>query len=199
MDHAFIYQFTDNEEQLRIYYTITQNVYQEVLELEPSPLHNSYRDASHILIVKRNDDIVGGARLVVSSPEHPVQLPMEQDTFILKKKLPEFFLDNKSYGEICRVALLPEARGRTILATILAHLFAKAQCLGCHYLFSIAPKIQIRNNRIAGKQIGMDIQTLPDLGIPYKSEYRHQRNMKLSYGNLETAPDYRHLLLNLPS
>jgi len=149
--------FTKDPTLLNKYYEIRANCYRAV---EDGPSDFSYEAdeldrLSDILVVIQNGYVIGGARLVASTPENPIKLPVEQDNFRMKNVFPEYNLQDKTICEFGRIAIAKEFRSFSILEGLCEHLIKKAIDKGYHYQFSMAPKAQTRCYRRVGHKLNL--------------------------------------------
>ncbi len=117
--HNISYEFTNNPEMLQQYYNIREYAYKETLGLQHfSGQEDEFDIHSHILIVKAGGNVVGGARLIVSTPQNPQMIPLEEDGLDVKSKFPQLDFSQINYCEMSRLALLPEFRNKEIAEEI---------------------------------------------------------------------------------
>lgn len=173
------YEITKDSDQVEKYCSIIRQTYNNVLGVDVALMQKLYKEKSHILILKEGLSVVGGAFLVISMPHDMLDLPMETKQFKLQNILPDYDLSNKVYGEVCRLALMPQYRSIETISKIFSKLIAKSLEVNCSYLFSIAPPAQAKAYRIAGLKIGVKIQSRNEIDVPYKPEYKHNK-MNLS-------------------
>ena len=169
------YEITNDTDQVERYCAIIRQTYNDVLGVDVALMQQHYKEKSHILILTEGLSVVGGAFLVISMPQDRLELPMETKEFKLQNILPDYDLSNKVYGEVCRLALMPQFRGIETISKIFSKLIAKSSEVNCRYLFSIAPPAQAKAYRIAGLKIGVKIQTRSEVSVPHKPEYKHNK------------------------
>ena len=97
-----------------------------------------YDYQSDLLVAHIDGEVIGGARLARTNPEHRLLLPTEDDDFSYQNALPEYCLDRVSYGEVDRLVIIPESRGKHQHYTeqLLLRLYARAVDLELKYLFA---------------------------------------------------------------
>jgi hypothetical protein len=122
---------------------------------------------SRIVVAVRNDGIVaGGARLTISAPECPCQMPLEEVNFRLRncEFLSDLNLDRKPYGEISRMAAEPESAKPFELSWGLGNaLCARAAREGLDVVFSICPELPARINQRNAKRRGAGFHRYPEV------------------------------------
>lgn len=141
----FTLMFTKDIQLLREYYKVRQSCYRQVPggPRAFSGAEDQYDRSSDILVAVNKGTVVGGARIVGSTPSRRIVLPMEDENLLLKNMFPDFRLDSKSYCEYGRLAVLQEYRSLDLLRHMCAALTARAIERGYAYLFSKAPYVQI--------------------------------------------------------
>jgi len=147
--------FTQNRTELDHYFIVREICYRSVSG-GPTNFDGSEDELdriSDVLVVKHQGKIVGGARLVASTPDHRTLLPTEQEDFQMKDVFPDLKLKERRYCEFGRIALLEEYRGIKILEKICGALILKAIRLNYEYQFSMAPAITSRVYRKVSKNL----------------------------------------------
>jgi hypothetical protein len=122
--------------------------------------------ASQVVVAVKNGVVAGGARLTISTPEHPRALPLEETSFRLKNcpQLAQFELDRRPYGEISRMAADPDcARGFEVSSGLGNALCASAAAQGLDIVFSICPELPARINQRNAKRRGVGFLNLMEL------------------------------------
>lgn len=187
------YEFTKNQDQLNEYYSIREQCYKSAWGLKTFSGEEDKHDRNgHLLIAKTGNRVIGGARLVLKYPEAPYLLPMEEDGFILQEMLPEYHLTDHIYGEVGRLAILPDfCGGKTLFLGL--HLLAMAQSQNCRYLSTVAPEEQAKKYISIAKQYGFDINMIDNITIPDRPYY-NKITMKLLISDLRRMPDVKQLL-----
>lgn len=132
------------------YYKLRSGEYAYHLKVN-IPEKDKFDPVSEHLIVFSNNEIVGGARLTISTK---IGIPLESETCLLsgvfsKKHLLEF-----GYGEVTRLFLKKEFRNIKTVTSIYSLMNAKRTEYGTHYLFSFQPKSQARLTAIVCKKLG---------------------------------------------
>lgn len=174
------YEFTTEPKLLEQYYKLREHCYREDLHLDDfSGAEDEYDSIGHIIVVRQGDMVVGGARLVISSPENRIRLPLEEDGFLMKDLFPELDLDNVSYCEFTRFIVSPEFREGAVCKEITRRMIDSAIQEGCIYQFSIAPLLQARNSRMIGKHLGVLHIIKNSVEVPYKSIYQNLNKQRI--------------------
>ena len=98
----------------------------------------------HVIIARRGNFCVGGARLSIKTPRQPHLMPIEIDGFRLDHHFPELTQKEMRYAQIGRFCLLPEFRGGNATQILLWHLYRKSVALGMDVVFGTAPILNAR-------------------------------------------------------
>jgi hypothetical protein len=195
MENNLIYEFTKDPAYLNQYYQVREQCYKEYWGLKVfSGAEDEHDRNGYILIVRNGDVVIGGGRLVLRSTNERKKLPMETDDFMLHKVLPGLSSPHTVWGDIGRIAVLPEFRGKKVLK-IGFYLLAQAQQDHCNYLTTVAPTKQAKKYKEISEPFGVDIQIidyLPVADLPYYNNIE----MKLLLCDLATVPDALMLLTN---
>jgi hypothetical protein len=164
----FQYIETTDRETFAKYVELRRRVY--LKEYPWLPANFGYQDsmdrASRIVIAVRDGMVAGGARLTISTPERPFQMPLEEAGFDLRhcELLKDLNLDRNPYGEISRMAAAPEcARGFEVSCGLGTALCATAASEGLDVVFSICPEKPARINQINAKKRGVGFRRYPEL------------------------------------
>ena len=177
------YDITSDSALLHQYYRLREEMFISVWGLEHfSGAEDSFDKHSSFIIARQGHQCVGGARITVSNTAHRSALPMEKNDFVLKDLLPELSLDSCAYGEISRLAILPDFRKGQILPEMLRRAIRWGIAEGLQYAFTLSPVALARNYRQLGQVFGIDWK-ISDIAIPQREEYEGIK-MVLSYGHL---------------
>lgn len=188
-----IYEFTNDPDKLKEYYRIRDFCFKETWGLEVfSGDEDDHDRAGYILVANQGNRIIGGARMVLATPDNPIVLPMEEDGFSLKECVPDYDLEQQVYGEVGRFSILPQFCGGNSLYMGL-YLLAMAQHHTCRYLATVAPEVQAVKYVKTGKENGFHIGLFDFIEIPDRPYY-NRIPMKLLIADLEGMPDMRYLL-----
>ena len=173
-DQRFTFEFTHDEALLQEYFKIREKVYVETFDIKDFSTHDDGYDNQNytdILVVKCNDQVVGGSRLTFHYPDTDTKLPMEHDDFLLATIFPDWHLRKRCYVEVTRMVVLPEYRkSRDIGSWMIGWQVARAIHKGADNLFSVTPAIQGRNNRWHFQRLGYEMQT-SDVEVPDTEAY----------------------------
>lgn len=166
------YEFTDDPWMIQQYYKIREKCYREDLSLPDfNGGEDFYDKPSYIAVVRKGDRVIGGARIIISAPEGRVPLSLEEKGFMMADLFPELKLEDKSYCEFSRLAILPEHRGMDSLQELLRSLSYKAINVGCGAIFAITSIPQARCYRRMFRLLGLDFETRSDIKVPFKPLY----------------------------
>ncbi len=167
-----VYEFTKDKGYLHQYYSIRERMYAQVLGLKNfSGEEDDLDRRSHILILRRGNMCIGGARLTVKGPRQPDFLPMEEKGFVLSDIMPEIAQKELKYAEVSRLAVLSEFSGNDVTKHMFWHLNRKRIALGVPYVFCIASSLQVRLYRRQAVSVGIDFSVLDHIQVPDKPIY----------------------------
>jgi len=187
MNYDITYQFTHDKNLLDQYFELRKEIYIQDFNLQDFADHEDNfddKEYTHILVVCDGDRVIGGSRVIIHNKNSDIILPIESDSFLLKDILPELSLHNKSYSEVNRTVLLPEYRQGKIGEGIVHRVILYSKELGADYLFTVAPKIQARNNRKHCSNLAINFTIFDNISVPEKPSYRGKR-MFLTLTNLQ--------------
>lgn len=160
------------QKQLQQYFEVRQKTYADHLGLKYFSGKLDWEDLnSEILLVLSGEECVGGARLTVHSDEVNPHLPLEEKGFILKELFPDLNLENATYGELSRLALLSEYRDGIQSEILYEHIGDKCKELNIKYLFSVSPYNQARRVRRVALSHGFGAEIFKDIRVPPKPIY----------------------------
>lgn len=173
------YGFTRNPILLNQYFTIREKIYMETFRLKDFSTHIDGYDShenTQILVVCAGNIVVGGSRVTVHSPKTSVRLPMEADDFLLPNLLPHLGLQEKTYAEITRLALLPEFCSDGKIALLMLWLqFSLGVSRGCDWIFTVTPAVQARRFRRHFLKLGYHMESLDNVIVPDKPAYEGRK------------------------
>jgi hypothetical protein len=193
MGKKIIYEFTKDPTHLDQYYQIREQCYKEYWGLKIfSGAEDEHDRNGHILIVRAGNQVIGGGRLFLRSMNDIMKLPTETDDFLLHEVLPELSTAHTIWGDIGRIAVLPEFRGKKVLK-IGFYLLAKAQENYCNYLTTVAPTKQAQKYKEMTEPFNVDIQIIDYLPVA-DHPYYNNIEMKLLLCDMATIPDARTLI-----
>ncbi len=114
-------------------------------------------DISGIVLCRRDFVLVGGARLTVSRPEAPRELPLERNGLSIREDedLRKLKLNAQPYAEISRMAIAPHSRTLAISLGLSRKLCSLAGSLGIDVILSICPDGAARLNQINSAKLGV--------------------------------------------
>jgi hypothetical protein len=163
------FEFTRDPGLLHQYYRLRAQEYIAVHGLKDFPATESKHDRTgHIMVARMGNFCVGGARIDVTTPRLSRLLPMEADTFRLKKHFPYLQHKQMSYCQVSGFALLSGFHGSAVTREMIGRVLEKAAALSMHMLFAACPMLNARlyrqscaSNGWKDSQIHYDIE-LPD-------------------------------------
>lgn len=158
------YEFTKDEDLLEQYYKLRGKMYAIELGLDDFPcVKDEYDDDSDILVIREGSKVLGGVRITMVN-EGERLMPMESEDYKINDLIPELGLNDVTYGEFSRLAILPEYRKEN-LETIIGMIGNMGRKHNAKYLFAIAPLAQARMYRMYRKNFGFDLEIREDIGL----------------------------------
>jgi len=141
-----VFEFTRDPAMLHQYYRIYEDQFRAVHNAQryEHTAEDEHDRRSHIIVARRGNLCVGGARLSVKTPRQPHLLPVEIDGFRLEDNFPHLKEKEMRYAQIGRFCLLPEFRGSSNTQMMLEHLYRKSVALGMDVVFGTAPLLNAR-------------------------------------------------------
>lgn len=192
MGEKLIYEISKDPSLLLQYYMIREKCYKEVWGLKIfSGAEDEHDRKGYILVVRNNKKVVGGGRLVLRPAGSPERLPLETASLLLEDALGRFDLEGKIFGEIGRIAVLPEFIGYK-LSKISLYLLDLAKRHHCNFLTTVAPLEQAKKYRRIGKRLNLDVEILDHVVIEDRPYY-NQIEMKLMVCDLSKGAVAKHL------
>lgn len=183
------FEFSTDEALLHQYYMLRERMFISTWGLkEFSAQEDNYDRTSDVLIVRRGNLCVGGARLTFSKPGDRPVLPMENPSFQLQQIFPDLDLEHKIYAECARMALLPEFRTKEVSFQIRHELIKHCVSKNADYAFWIAPLLQARNYRQTCVNLGYACKIRTDVEVPDREEYEGIK-MYMAVLEFKTAPN----------
>jgi N-acyl-L-homoserine lactone synthetase len=169
MDKDIKYDFFINQTKNHLvqkYFSLRTKIFIDKWKLKHfSGDEDKYDKDAFILIVHKDNQCMGGGRLVIKKDED-TPLPMESPDFELKNILPELNLKDEKYAELSRVALINELRDGKYSAKMYGAVGDKAKSMGVRYVFASTTKTQARMARIACKNVGLELKILQEVKVP---------------------------------
>jgi len=166
------YEFTNDPALLHQYFHMREDMFTSVWGLKKfCGLHDAFDDVSEIMVARKGLQCIGGGRLTINSPDNRKMLPMEKDDLVLSSLFPELDLQETTYGEFSRLAILPEFRAGAVFPEIARRFIKKAIANGVEYAFNIAPVPLARGYRQAVQLFGLKWDICHNIKIPQREEY----------------------------
>jgi len=143
------YELATSQSMIEQYYGLLESVFQLRFDknFQISLRERVVNDMYGQIIVALDSDnkVVGGARIILSTPKDRCQLPLESPAVVLNCLLPELELNKKIYAEWGRFVRDPSlTQGSRIAENISRIAVTVASELGCEYLFAM-PNVFMRN------------------------------------------------------
>ncbi|MCH2037607.1 MAG: GNAT family N-acetyltransferase [Rickettsiales bacterium] len=166
--NGIVIEFTNDQRYLAQYYKLRRISYESDRYMQ-GHFNRGYLDRfdheADVLIARKGNTCIGGARVNYSFPENRQPLPTESSSFSFINAFPEFNLANKRYCEIHRVVVHPEFRDKMLAKAILWHIWKRSVELGLDYQFSPSIPVKTRLYNMLYKGIGLDIDIRKDVTI----------------------------------
>jgi len=180
-DEGWTLEHTVDRMDLEAYFQLRSQCYYEDLGIPHAKTGPDCFDAiGDVFILKKEGKVIGGARAILSQPDYPYLLPLELEGFCLPAALPAFHLQKKRYGEISRLAILPQHRSLLATECLIRFMLAFLEAAGADYLFTNAPLVQARSYRKVFGKMGYHYKILQGIDMPTQSIYSSLEHVVLS-------------------
>lgn len=161
------FELTKNPDHLSSYYKIRETCFRKDLLLSNfNGSEDKYDKEGHILIARVGNHCIGGARINGNSPKTSTRLPIENDNFIVKDLFPDLALEDHSYCQWTRLALLPEYRTMDAVKALCLSLTRVSTDLGFKYAFNVTGSARARLYRRLAASGGMRYKICNHIKIP---------------------------------
>lgn len=125
--------------------------------------------------------MIGGCQTIISRPNAKTTLPLEKEGFRLSSCIRGLGLEQRSYCELSRLAILKEHRSEAVLEMLIRFEIAYAKHIGINYIFINAPIVQARAYRKFCRNLGFDFQLLHrTIAMPVQDVYQRLNRVVLS-------------------
>lgn len=188
-DGDVVFEHTQDPALMDQYYKIRHKMYTELWNCDAYPPHAIESDhISDIIVARRGNNCVGGARLIIKEPLSNRLLPVEQqDNIDLNNLFPDLCLSSTVYAELSGFTRLPEYGGYPFSSRLYDCI--KEHCLSrdVRHLFLIAAHNQTRNYRLMFTRHRETFTVFEGIHIPTLALYGDMKDMCLSmvdYQNL---------------
>lgn len=162
-----VYEITKDPFLLNQYYKLREDCYRQDFGLKRfSGAEDDYDRVGKIVVARIGRRVIGGSRIIISSPEKRIKLPMENDNFKLIDILPEFSLATKSYCEFSRLVVKPGYRKHSIAIAISNYLVEIAKQEDCAFEFIISSMATYRTHRAIARKLGINQTVLLGITVP---------------------------------
>lgn len=142
---SYVFEFTRDPALLHQYYVLRQEIHNRTFSSQDiDALSDAIDASSHLLVMRKGKQVIGGVRLVINSPRKPQRLPMEEKGCQLDVYFPDIKTKEKSYCEASRIIIIPELTSFEAGKAMLAHIYRKAQASGVYYVFTMASSAEER-------------------------------------------------------
>jgi hypothetical protein len=153
-----VFEFTRDVGYLHQYYMLRDrerfNIWGKSL---PAVQEDEMDRQSHILITRRDNQVMAGGRLTISSPRRPLLLPMEQGDFRLQQAFPELNLEHHKYAEVSCVVIEDEFLNEDSLRTVFQHLYRKIVATRVEFVFGLATVSITKDYQKIAQSAGLDL------------------------------------------
>lgn len=166
------YEFTHDPALMHMYYQLREEMFISVWGLEKfCGQKDEFDDASEIMIARRGQLCIGGCRLTISTPSQPRKLPMEGNDLQLQALFPELDLQETTYCEFSRLAIMPDYRNGVIFPEMVRRFIKRMIAEGVEYAFGISPVPLARSYRQTIQMFGVNVEMHKEIEIPEREEY----------------------------
>lgn len=176
--------FSKDRSLLEEYFAVREQCYRLVKDgpLNFSGQEDIFDKTADILIVRNGKKVIGGARIASSNPSFRSLLPLESEGFMMREIFPHLKLQDLSYCEFGRLAVLPQYRSAAMIENIVLTLILRAIETRHKFMFAMNPLVQARCYRKICKKLSLlkpyNIHT--EMEIPQKPELCGNLKMYLS-------------------
>ncbi len=157
---ALTFEFSRDPALLHQYFRLYESECRVVDVPQFCNAEEEYNRKGHIIVVRKGNQCIGGARISVRSPRNPAPLPLEIGNFRLDSLFPELCAKEMHYAELSRLVLLPEFRTGDITRELFYHFYRKSLAIGIHMMFAAAPLSNARMYRVNCKAVGLRQTTI---------------------------------------
>lgn len=142
-----VFEFTEDPAMLHQYYILRDQIFGRDMGFSDdaggADLHDKI---SEILIARRGNQVIGACRLTVREGDESMLLPMETESFKLRKLFPDLPLNKERHGVLSKFAILEEHNQREILLGLCQLMYDKVIASDIHYLFARATNFALARN-----------------------------------------------------
>ena len=148
MVQGLVYHFTQDEALKQQYYVLREKAFVETYGFKNFPSGEDGADLnSHIIVVRDGKTVVGGGRLSVSTPSHPMLMPLEADGFRLQELFPHLNLQHRNYGELSRLAVAQRYQDGECTSGLFRAVYRQCCLFNIEYLFGVGAASVVRVHR----------------------------------------------------
>jgi len=186
--NEWVFEFTRDPGLLHQYHLICQREAEKAFD-DVSYLADKKADdrRDSILIVRRGNFCVGGARISTKSPRQPYPLPLEIDGFAIAEHFPVWEQQQKRYGQISGFCLLEEFRSVDIEHRMLQQLYRKMVALNLNVIFTLSEATDTQTNSWNYTAMGLnDVKIHQDINLSVYPPYAG-RSLCLMSGEIDAA------------
>jgi hypothetical protein len=153
-----MFEFTRDPAYLHQYYLLRARLESPIASLSQMFAQADAFDArSHILVARKGNQVIAGARLTISSPRLPQSLPMEADSVDVAPLLQHYDLSERKYAEVSAWVIEPEFLNNSLYDKLFYHLNRKMLAAGVVRYFGLAPEFVVKQFRQMMRGRGADL------------------------------------------
>lgn len=183
-DKKVVFEFTRAVDYLHQYGLLRSRLHGKVVApIQGDPLDRH----SHILVMRKDNLVVGGARLTIKTPRSRHLLPLEHNDFLLEKVFPDYDLAHTKYAELSGLVTLQEFASCVNNEKIAQHILRKVRSSGVRYVFIEASAPQARHFADMFAALGAHF-TLAPITVPERDAHEGV-TMHLMIHDSATTPD----------
>ena len=190
-----VFEFTRDEGYLHQYFLLRGDLLSRSYNWDDyTGEREALDDLSHILVVRRGNQVVGGVRLTPRSPRKHVPFVLEHGQMSLIDALPEYKLAYTKHSEVGRMIIMEEFQNKRISFEMFRRLHEKAVVLNLRYNFFSVSARSARLFQLICKHYGYRFMDLRHVPIPARNE----KGEKLHLVMIEAvAPEHVEMLSQL--
>jgi len=187
--HNVSYKASEDPKHIQQYYKIRQEAYKILVNEHYYAGKDRYDDYSYQFLGLAGGNCIGGIRITVSTPEKPVDMPLENDNFRIKELYKEIDFSDLIYCEASRLALLPEFRNGAYLTELFNESTTfSIDTLGIGLVFGRSDLLQTRKFQTRYRNMGFDLIIRHGMSVPIQT----MEHMKLMLWAIDFTPDRRY-------
>lgn len=167
-----VYEFSKDSGLIHQYCSMREAMFISAWGLKNfSGMKDRFDEISEVMVARKGLQVVGGGRLTISTAALRSEMPMEGPDFKLVDAFPELNLEQHTYGEFSRLAILPEFRAGSIFPEMSKRFIRKAVSEGLDYTFNMAPLPLARSYRLSMQMLGLNWKICSNVVVPDRESF----------------------------